>query len=112
SGAYNRSLTPFGFQAEPRTYWQAPDVYNQMSPFSYADKIKTPLLLIHGADDNNSGTFPVQSERLYGANKRNGGTIRLGFLPKELHGYRARQSVFHTLWEMDRWLETYVKNRN
>jgi len=112
SGAYNRSLTPFGFQAEPRTYWQAPDVYFQMSPFSYADKIKTPLLLIHGVDDNNSGTFPVQSERLYGAIKGNGGTIRLVFLPKELHGYRARQSVFHTLWEMDRWLETYVKNRN
>jgi len=111
SGAYNRTLTPFGFQAEPRTYWQAPDVYYQMSPFSYADKIKTPLLLIHGVDDNNSGTFPVQSERLYAALKGHGGTVRLAFLPKELHGYRARQSILHTLWEMDRWLETYVKNR-
>jgi len=111
SGAYNRTLTPFGFQAEPRTYWQAPEVYYQMSPFSFADKIKTPLLLIHGIDDNNSGTFPIQSERLYAAVKGHGGTIRLVFLPKELHGYRAKESVYHTLWETDKWLEQYVKNK-
>ena len=111
SGAYNRTLTPFGFQAEPRTYWEAPEVYYTLSPFSFADKIKTPLLMTHGVDDNNSGTFPIQSERLYAAVKGHGGTVRLVFLPKELHGYRARQSVLHTLWEMDQWLETYVKNR-
>ncbi|MFC3198902.1 S9 family peptidase [Parapedobacter deserti] len=111
SGAYNRTLTPFGFQAEPRTYWEAPEVYYQMSPFSFADKIKTPLLLIHGVDDENSGTFPINSERLYAAIKGHGGTVRLVFLPKELHGYRAKESIYHTLWEMDRWLERYVKHR-
>lgn len=111
SGAYNRTLTPFGFQAEPRTYWQAPEVYYQMSPFSFADKIKTPLLMIHGIDDDNSGTFPIQSERLYSAVKGHGGTTRLVLLPKELHGYRAKESILHTLWEMDQWLETYVKNK-
>lgn len=109
SGAYNRTLTPFGFQSEERTYWQAPEVYYQMSPFSYADRIKTPLLLIHGEADNNPGTFPIQSERLYNAIKGHGGTIRYVLLPHESHGYRAQESVEHMLWEMDTWLETYVK---
>ncbi len=110
SGAYNRTLTPFGFQAEERTYWEAPEVYYRMSPFSYADKLKEPILLIHGEADNNSGTFPIQSERFYNALKGHGGTARLVFLPYESHGYAARESIMHTLWEMDRWLETYVKN--
>jgi dipeptidyl aminopeptidase/acylaminoacyl peptidase len=109
SGAYNRTLTPFGFQNEQRTYWQAPDVYYKMSPFSYADKLKTPILLIHGEADNNSGTFPVQSERLYNALKGNGGTARLVFLPQESHGYAAKESILHMLWEMDEWLMKYVK---
>ena len=109
SGAYNRSLTPFGFQAEERSYWEAPDVYYNMSPFSYANKIKEPLLLIHGEADNNSGTFPMQSERFYNALKGHGATTRLVFLPAEAHGYRAKESVLHTLWEMDQWLEKYVK---
>lgn len=111
SGAYNRTFTPFGFQAEERTYWEAPDVYYNMSPFSFADKIKTPILFIHGIDDENSGTFPIQSERLYNAIKGHGGTTRLVMLPKEFHGYRAKESIFHTLWEMDQWLEKYVKNK-
>jgi dipeptidyl aminopeptidase/acylaminoacyl peptidase len=110
SGAYNRTLTPFGFQNEERTYWQAPDVYYKMSPFSYADKIKTPLLLIHGLADNNSGTFTVQSERLYSAIKGNGGTVRLVLLPLEAHGYAAKESVLHMFWEMNEWLNTYVKS--
>ncbi|HOY72944.1 MAG TPA: prolyl oligopeptidase family serine peptidase, partial [Tenuifilaceae bacterium] len=109
SGAYNRTLTPFGFQNEERTYWQAPEVYNRMSPFMHADKINEPLLLIHGENDNNSGTFPLQSERLFAAIKGHGGTARLVMLPYESHGYRARQSVFHTIWEMDCWLEKYLK---
>jgi dipeptidyl aminopeptidase/acylaminoacyl peptidase len=111
SGAYNRTLTPFGFQAEPRTYWEAPETYYVMSPFSFANKIKTPLLLLHGLADNNSGTFPIQSERLYQAIKGHGGTARLVFLPFESHGYVARESILHMLWEMDRWLDMYVKNR-
>lgn len=111
SGAYNRSLTPFGFQSEERTYWQAPSLYNKMSPFSYADKIKAPLLLIHGEADNNSGTFPMQSERMYTAIKGHGGTVRLVILPAEAHSYRAGESVLHMMWEMDRWLEKYVKNK-
>lgn len=110
SGAYNRTLTPFGFQAEERTYWQAPDVYFKMSPFSFADKIKTPILFTHGEADNNSGTFPIQTERFYNAIKGHGGTARYVVLPYESHGYAAKESILHTLWEMNRWLETYVKN--
>lgn len=111
SGAYNRTLTPFGFQNEERTYWQAPDTYNTMSPFMHANKINKPLLLIHGENDNNSGTFPLQSERLYAAIKGHGGTTRLVILPYESHGYKARQSILHTVCEMDNWLETYVKKQ-
>ena len=111
SGAYNRSLTPFGFQAEERTFWQAPSVYNKMSPFYYADKIKTPLLLIHGQADNNTGTFPMQSERLYTALKGHGAITRLVLLPSESHSYRAKESILHMMWEMDNWLEKYVKNK-
>ena len=110
SGAYNRTLTPFGFQAEERTYWEAPDVYYNMSPFNFADKIKEPILLLHGEADNNSGTFPMQSERMYAALKGHGATVRLVMLPSESHGYRARESVMHMVWEMDNWLEQYVKN--
>ncbi|WP_017258469.1 S9 family peptidase [Pedobacter arcticus] len=111
SGAYNRSLTPFGFQAEERSYWQAPNVYNKMSPFAYADKVKTPLLLIHGEADDNSGTFPMQSERFYSALKGFGATSRLVLLPSEAHSYRAKESILHMLWEMNTWLDTYVKNK-
>lgn len=110
SGAYNRTLTPFGFQSEERTYWESPKVYYEMSPFSYADKIKEPLLLIHGEADNNSGTFPIQTERFYNAIKGHGGTSRFVLLPYESHGYRAKESILHMLWEMDKWLETYVKS--
>ncbi len=110
SGAYNRTLTPFGFQAEERTYWQAPDVYYNMSPFSFADKIKTPLLMTHGELDNNSGTFPIQSERLYNAIKGHGGTVRFVLLPYESHGYAAKENLLHLLWEQHQWLEKYVKN--
>jgi dipeptidyl aminopeptidase/acylaminoacyl peptidase len=110
SGAYNRTLTPFGFQNEERTYWQAPEIYYEMSPFSYADKIKTPILLIHGEADNNNGTFPLQSERLFSAIKGQGGTVRFVLLPLESHGYAGRESVLHMFWEMNNWMTTYVKN--
>lgn len=109
SGAYNRTLTPFGFQAEERTYWEAPEVYYNMSPFNFANKIKTPILLLHGEMDNNSGTFPIQSERLYNAIKGHGGTVRYVTLPFESHGYAGRENVLHTLWEQHQWLEKYVK---
>jgi dipeptidyl aminopeptidase/acylaminoacyl peptidase len=109
SGAYNRTLTPYGFQNEERTYWQAPNVYFDMSPFSYADKIKTPILLIHGEADDNTGTYPIQSERFYAALKGQGATVRLVFLPLEPHHYGAHESLQHMLWEMTRWLDTYVK---
>lgn len=112
SGAYNRTLTPFGFQYEQRTYWEAPEVYFNMSPFSFAHKVKTPILLIHGQADNNSGTFPIQSERYYNALKGHGATARLVFLPNESHGYAAKESILHTLYEMDCWLDKYVKNKN
>ena len=111
SGAYNRTLTPFGFQNEERTYWEAPELYYEMSPFSYADKIKTPILLIHGDSDDNPGTFPINSERLFAAIKGSGGTVRFAFLPYEAHGYRGKENILHMLWEQDNWLETYVKNK-
>lgn len=109
SGAYNRTLTPFGFQAEDRTLWEAPEVYLRMSPFMHAAKINEPILLIHGEADNNQGTFPLQSERFYNAIKGLGGTARLVLLPFESHGYRARESTLHVLWEMNRWLELHLK---
>lgn len=111
SGAYNRTLTPFGFQSEERNYWEAPEVYNTMSPFMNSEKMKTPLLLIHGEADNNSGTYPMQSERYFNALKGLGAPVRLVMLPKESHGYAAKESVLHMLWEQDQWLETYVKNK-
>ena len=108
SGAYNRTLTPFGFQREERSYWEAPEVYNNLSPFMHADKMRTPLLLIHGEADNNSGTYPMQSERYFNALKGLGGPARLVMLPKESHGYRAKESVLHMLWEQDQWLRKHV----
>jgi dipeptidyl aminopeptidase/acylaminoacyl peptidase len=112
SGAYNRTLTPFGFQSEERSYWDSPETYNTMSPFMHADKMKTPLLLVHGEADNNSGTYPLQSERYFNALKGLGAPARLVMLPKESHGYRAKESILHLLWEQDTWLEKYVKNKN
>lgn len=112
SGAYNRTLTPFGFQAEERSYWLAPETYNAMSPFMHADKMKTPMLLVHGESDNNSGTHTMQSERYFQALKSFGAPVRLVILPKESHGYAARENVLHLLWEQDQWLEKHVKMKN
>jgi dipeptidyl aminopeptidase/acylaminoacyl peptidase len=111
SGAYNRTLTPFGFQSERRTLWQAPEIYFKLSPFMHAHKINEPILLIHGEADNNSGTFPIQSRRLYHALKGHGATARLVMLPNESHGYSARESVLHVLAEMLEWFDKYVKNK-
>jgi len=111
SGAYNRTLTPFGFQSEERSYWDSPETYYNMSPFMHAEKMKTPLLLIHGQADNNSGTYPLQSERYFNALKGLGATARLVMLPKESHGYSAKESILHMLWEQHEWLEKYVKNK-
>ncbi|HUF03988.1 MAG TPA: prolyl oligopeptidase family serine peptidase [Aridibacter sp.] len=109
SGAYNRTLTPFGFQSERRSFWEAPEVYFKLSPFMAANKINEPILMIHGEADNNSGTFPMQSERMFAAIQGNGGTARLVMLPLESHGYAARESIEHTLWEMFNWMDKYVK---
>ena len=110
SGAYNRTLTPFGFQSERRNFWEAPELYEKVSPFFYADKIKDPLLMIHGEADNNQGTFPIQSERLFAAISGLGGTARLVMLPLEAHGYAAKESTEHVLYEMVQWFDKYVKN--
>jgi dipeptidyl aminopeptidase/acylaminoacyl peptidase len=110
SGAYNRTLTPFGFQSEERQYWQAQAVYQAMSPFNNADKIKDAMLLIHGEQDSNSGTFPLQSERMFQAIKGLGGTARLVMLPNESHAYRARESILHMLYETNAWLDKYVRH--
>jgi dipeptidyl aminopeptidase/acylaminoacyl peptidase len=110
SGAYNRTLTPFGFQSEERLYWEAPEIYFAMSPFMHAEKVNEPILLIHGEADNNSGTFPIQSRRYFAALKGLGATVRLVMLPAESHGYAARESLLHMLWETDRWLDMHVKN--
>jgi dipeptidyl aminopeptidase/acylaminoacyl peptidase len=111
SGAYNRTLTPFGFQSERRTLWEARDTYINVSPFLHADKIKTPVLLIHGMADNNSGTFPIQTERLFAALKGFGATARFVYLPFESHGYSARESILTVVAEMFEWFDTHVKNR-
>ncbi len=110
SGAYNRTLTPFGFQSERRNFWEATELYTKVSPFFYANKINEPILLIHGEADNNQGTFPIQSERLFAAISGTGGTARLVMLPLESHGYSAKESVEHTLFEMINWFDKYVKN--
>lgn len=109
SGAYNRTLTPFGFQSEQRNYWDNPNLYNTMSPFMNADKMKKPLLLVHGEADNNPGTFTLQSERYFQALKNLGAPVRLVLLPKESHGYRAKENILHLLWEQDRFLEKCLK---
>lgn len=109
SGAYNRTLTPFGFQSERRTLWEAPDMYLKVSPFMAANKFNAPILLIHGEADNNSGTFPIQSERLYMALKGNGQAARYVTLPLESHGYVARESIEHTLWEMITWCDRHLQ---
>jgi len=110
SGAYNRTLTPFGFQSEQRNYWETPEVYTAMSPFMNADKMKTPLLLVHGEADNNPGTFTLQTERYYQALKGLGATTRMVILPKEAHSYVAKENILHLLWEQDQFLEKYLKN--
>ncbi|MEI6430592.1 MAG: prolyl oligopeptidase family serine peptidase [bacterium] len=112
SGAYNRTLTPFGFQSERRSFWEATDIYIKLSPFTYTNQIKEPILLIHGQEDNNPGTFTMQSERFFQALQANGATARLVLLPHESHGYRSRQSVLHTLAEMIDWANKYVKNKS
>jgi len=109
SGAYNRTLTPFGFQSEQRNYWDSPDVYNDMSPFMNADKMKTPILLVHGEEDNNPGTFTLQTERYFQALKGLGAPARMLILPKEAHSYVARENILHLLWEQDRFLEEHLK---
>ncbi|MBA6231749.1 S9 family peptidase [Colwellia sp. MB3u-22] len=110
SGAYNRTLTPFGFQGEERSFWEGQSTYASMSPFFHAEKINEPMLMIHGKEDPNSGTFPMQSERMFAALKGLGGNARLVMLPHEQHGYRARESLLHMLWEQHQWLDKYVKN--
>lgn len=110
SGAYNRTLTPFGFQAERRVFWDTPETYYRLSPFMAANRINEPILFIHGANDSNSGTFPEQSERMFAAVKGTGGTARLAMLPHEDHGYRGQESVLHTLYEMFDWFDQHVKN--
>ncbi len=110
SGAYNRTLTPFGFQSERRTFWEAPEMYVKVSPFVFANKINEPILLIHGEADDNQGTFPIQSERMYQAIRGNGGTVRYVTLPLEAHGYLGRETIEHVLYEMINWFDKYVKN--
>ena len=112
SGAYNRTLTPFGFQSERRTFWEAKELYQTVSPFFFADKINEPLLMIHGEADNNQGTFPIQSERLFAAMQGTGGTARLVMLPLEQHGYSGKESIEHVLYEQINWFDKYVKNAN
>ncbi|MCG9881535.1 MAG: prolyl oligopeptidase family serine peptidase [Bacteroidia bacterium] len=111
SGAYNRTLTPFGFQSEQRNYWEIPAIYNGMSPFMNADKMKTPMLLVHGEADNNPGTFTLQTERYFQALKGLGAPVRMVLLPKESHGYAAKENILHLLWEQEQFLDKYLMNK-
>jgi dipeptidyl aminopeptidase/acylaminoacyl peptidase len=110
SGAYNRTLTPFEFQNERRPIWEVPELYLKMSPFMFADKVKVPMLLIHGEADSNAGTFPIQSERFYRAIKGNGGNVRYVTLPLEAHGYAGKETIEHVVWEKLNWFDKWVKN--
>lgn len=111
SGAYNRTLTPFGFQSEQRNYWEVPNVYNSMSPFMNAEKMKTPMLLVHGEADNNPGTFTLQTERYFQALKGLGAPVRMVILPKESHSYVAKENILHLLWEQEQFLDKHLKNK-
>ena len=111
SGAYNRTLTPFGFQSEQRNYWDVPEVYTRMSPFMNADRMKTPILLVHGEADNNPGTFTLQTERYFQALKGLGAPARMVILPKESHSYTAKENILHLLWEQDQFLEKHLKGK-
>ena len=111
SGAYNRSLTPFGFQSEQRNFWDVPEIYNGMSPFYTANKMKKPILLVHGEADNNPGTFTLQTERYFQAIKGLGGNARMVILPKESHGYVAKENILHLLWEQEQFLDKYLKGK-
>lgn len=111
SGAYNRTLTPFGFQTEQRNYWEAKEVYDAMSPFMSAEKMKIPMLLVHGEADNNPGTFTLQTERYFQALKGLGAPVRLLLLPKESHSYHAKDNIFHLLWEQEQFLDKHLKNK-
>src|SRR5581483_9954500 len=110
SGAYNRSLTPFGFQNERRTFWEVPELYARISPFRYAKDVKDPILLMHGEADDNSGTFPIQSERFYMALKGQGATVRYVTRAFEADGYAGRETLLHVLAERINWFDKYVKN--
>jgi len=110
SGSYNKTLTPFGFQNERRSVWEASDVYLKVPPFFFADKLKTPLLIMHGAEDANPGTTPLQASKLYEAIRGNGGTARLVMLPHEPHWYTATESNEQLIYEMLRWFDKYVNN--
>ncbi|MBM3185439.1 MAG: prolyl oligopeptidase family serine peptidase [Bacteroidetes bacterium] len=109
SGAYNRTLTPFGFQSEQRNFWDVAQIYGNMSPFFTANKMDKPILLIHGEADNNPGTFTLQTERYFQAIKGLGGNARMVILPKESHGYAAKENILHVLWEQEQFLDKYLK---
>jgi dipeptidyl aminopeptidase/acylaminoacyl peptidase len=111
SGAYNRTLTPFGFQSEQRNFWDVPEMYNGMSPFYTANKMKKPILLIHGEADNNPGTFTLQTERYFQALKGLGADARMVILPKESHGYAAKENILHLLWEQEQFLDKHLKGK-
>src|SRR5690606_25036177 len=111
SGAYNRTLTPFGFQSEQRNFWDNPELYVTMSPFFSADRMKTPILLVHGSADNNPGTFTMQTERYFQALKNLGAPARMVILPRESHGYAAKENILHLLWEQDQFFEKYLKGK-
>lgn len=111
SGAYNRTLTPFGFQTERRTLWEAPETYLAMSPILYSHRIDAPLLLVHGLLDDNAGTSPLQSTQFYEAIRGNGGDAGLLLLPWEGHSYRARESVMRTAARLLDWFDRHVKDK-
>ena len=109
SGAYNRTLTPYGFQNENRNYWSAKQLYHDMSPFNYADKLSGSLLLIHGSADQNSGTYTIQSQRYFQALRGHKKHIRYVELQQDGHTYQIRENILHYLYEANLWLDKYVK---
>lgn len=109
-GMYNRSLTPFGFQRESRDFWQAQDVYLNMSPFFKADKLSGALLMYHQTEDQNVGTALISSIRMQHALQGLGKTSALFMYPYEDHGPATRETDLDQWARFIAWFDIYVKN--
>ena len=109
-GMYNRSLTPFGFQSERRDFFQAEQTYLDMSPFFRADKISGALLMYHALEDQNVGTAPISSIRMFHALQGLGKPAALYMYHYEDHSDATYASDLDLWARWFAWFDVYVKN--